>query len=165
MRDGRGRFTVGPRAPAIERFLAKCQFDPVTGCVVWTGGTSAGRGNSARYGVFWDQGRRHFAHRWSAIHILGLDVEGVTVGHCCPHTGGKPNTLCVAHLRPETLAENVAERNRRVAQSSTERQFWLLVQRGYEKAPPVYEPEPEGVPFFSPPSWFPTRNQTADCPF
>lgn len=164
MRDVRGRFTSDPRAPAIERFLAKCRFDPVTGCVVWTGGTSAGRGNSARYGVFWDQGRRHFAHRWSAIHILGLDVEGLTVGHCCPNTGGKPNTLCVAHLRPETLAENVAERNRRVAQSSTERQFWLLVQRGYEEAPAVYEGDPDGIPFFSPPAWFPAAGGD-DCPF
>lgn len=153
------------RAPAIKRFLSKCEFDPITGCVVWKGGTSAGRGNSARYGVFWDRGRRHFAHRWSAVHLLGLDVEGLTVGHCCPHTGGAPNTLCVLHLKPETLAENVTERNKRVAQTNAERRLWLLVQRGYEEAPPVYSPEPEGVPFFEPPPWFPRAAAATDCPF
>lgn len=152
------------RAPAIERFLSKCEFDPITGCVVWKGGTSAGRGNTARYGVFWDQGRRHFAHRWSAANLLGLNIEGMTVGHCCPHTGGKPNTLCVLHLKPETLSENVAERNRRVAQSNLVRQSWLLVQRGYEAAPETYTPEPEGVPFFSPPDWWP-KHEPADRPF
>ena len=113
MRDARGKFVT---RPALARFLEKCRFDPTTGCVVWIGGKSAGHGNTAEYGVFWDEGRRQFAHRWSAKHILGLDIDGVTVGHCCPHTGGKPNTLCVAHLKPETLAENVAERNTRVAQ-------------------------------------------------
>lgn len=95
----------------------------------------------------------------------------MTVGHCCPHTGGKPNTLCVEHLKPETLAENVAERNTRVAQSNAERQFWLFVQLGIEPAPPVYEAPENGVPFYLPPAWLGFSPDAvaalapADCPF
>lgn len=44
--------------PALERFAEKCRFDPTTGCVLWTGGTTAGHGNSARYGAFWFEGER-----------------------------------------------------------------------------------------------------------
>lgn len=173
-RDAKGR--VLP-IDALQRFAAKCDFDPVTGCVIWRGGTTQGRGNTAVYGSFWFEGRRWFAHRWSGVHIHGLNLDGVQAGHCCPHTGGKPNTLCVEHVSAQTQAENLAElheRNaetRRVEQSSTERQYWLFVQLGIEQEPPVYEPPADGVPFYSPPQWFLDARpdyvvpELSDCPF
>lgn len=161
-RDARGRFTQGALRPALDRFTEKCRFDPVTGCVLWTGGTTAGHGNTAVYGSFWFEGRRWFAHRWAAAYIHDLDIGGVTVGHCCP---GTPNTLCVQHLKPETLAENVAERNTRVAQSSATRQFWLFVQLGIEPAPPIAEADNDGIPFYAAPDWLRAAAQDDDCPF
>lgn len=166
----RGRFLSN--GSAIARFASKCRFDPVTGCVLWAGGKTRGRGNTAEYGSFWDDGRRHFAHRWAAVHIHGYDLSGgLTVGHCCP---GHPNSLCVEHIEPQTLAANVAERNTRVArmaraeQSNTTRQFWLLVERGYEQLPEAPAIDADDIPFFAPPEWlrpFMEKPENDECPF
>lgn len=156
--------------PALDRFAEKCEFDAATGCVLWTGGTSAGRGNTTRYGVFWDDGRRVFAHRWAAVNIHGIDLGSDEAGHCCPHG---PNSLCMQHLEGQTKADNIAERNTRVAktvQPAETRQFYLFKQLG------IGEPEPEapvtaGVPgFYEPPEWFqpyikPRKANDDDCPF
>lgn len=154
----------------LRRFVEKCEFDPVTGCVLWRGGTTQGRGNTAVYGSFWFEGRRHFAHRWAGVHIHGLDLDGVQAGHCCP---GRPNTLCVQHLVGQTAAANNAEQHarlgpigKRVEQTSTQRQFWLFVQLGIEHLP---EPpaQPDDMPFHEPPAWFrPFMPAAPDiCPF
>lgn len=162
-RDERGRLLP---LDALQRFAEKCDFDPTTGCVVWTGGTTAGRGNSAVYGSFWDGGRRWYAHRWSAANIHGLDIAGRQVGHCCPHTGGKPNTLCVEHVQAQTQLENLEEQIARgagaagasvaaaVAQSNDERQHWLFVSLGIAQAPPVWTPDVGAPAFHRPPAWF-----------
>jgi len=139
----------------IARFAEKCRFDPTTGCVLWTGGTTRGRGNSAVYGSFWYDGRRWFAHRFAAVHIHGLDLGHDTVGHCCP---GGPRTLCVEHVARQSLGDNVAERNVRHAnlarQTANERQYWLLVERGYEQAPEqAANDDPDDIPFHAPPEW------------
>jgi hypothetical protein len=167
--------------PLLARFAAKCRFDPFTGCVLWIGGTTAGRGNTARYGSFWDadEKRRWSAHRWAAQHIHKLDLtSGLTVGHCCPHThDGHPNPLCVEHLALQTLGYNIAEGNRRRGkprgeQSSLQRQFWLFVDRGIEPPPEITagsENDPVAVPYFSPPAWLvpflPKAELTDECPF
>lgn len=156
--------------PALERFAEKCRFDPLTGCILWTGGTSAGRGNTARYGRFWDTGTMWFAHRWSGVHIHGLHLGEHQAGHTCPHG---PNTLCVQHVAPQTQLENLKEQNARmkakVQQSSADRQFWLLVSLGIEPAPPGQEIDPFAVPFYDPPEWFqpfmPKLEASDDCPF
>lgn len=164
--------------PAIERFAAKCRFDPVTGCVLWTGGTTAGRGNSAKYGSFWYEGRRWFAHRWAAAFIHGLAIGGAEVGHCCPEG---PNTLCVQHLEPTTKADNLAEQiargtgavgaARKAEQSAQQRQFWLFVQLGIEPEPEQVRPlddELGQIPFFEPPEWYrpyAPKLEIAECPF
>lgn len=159
---------------ALTRFAAKCTFDATTGCVRWIGGTTQGRGNSATYGSFWFEGRRWFAHRWSAVHIHGLNVDGVQVGHCCPHTGGKPDTLCVEHVEGQTQLENLAElngRRRLVDQSAAERQYWLFVSLGIEQSPETYEPGTNDIPFYEPPAWFRQARpdyvlpELSDCPF
>lgn len=159
---------------ALQRFAEKCEFDAVTGCVLWVGGTSGGQGNTTRYGVFWDEGRV-FAHRWAAVHIHGIELGTSEAGHCCP---GRPNSLCVQHLEAQTKAENIAERNTRVAkanQSAETRQFYLF------KALGIHEPDPamqasldtlNDVPFdfHEPPEWLrpylkPREANDDDCPF
>lgn len=155
-RDEHGRLQA---IDALERFKAKCEFDATTGCVVWTGGTTRGRGNTATYGSFWYEGRRWFAHRWAAVHIHGLNVGGLQVAHCCPHTGGKPNSLCVQHVQAQSQLDNLAElhaRRRCVEQSNEERRYWLFVELGIEPPPPVFDPDelPGLVPFYEPPEWF-----------
>lgn len=161
--DNRGK-------PPLERFADKCEFDPATGCVLWTGGTTAGQGNSARYGAFWDGGPWK-AHRWAAVNIHGIDLGANEAGHTCP---AGPNTLCVQHLSGQTKADNIAERNTRVAnkgqQDATTRQFYLFKQLGI-----VEEPEPENpagsadIPFFEPPEWLrpyiKKEHDNDDCPF
>jgi hypothetical protein len=161
---------------ALQRFAEKCVFDFSTGCVLWTGATTAGQGNTTRYGSFWAEGRRVFAHRWAAVHIHGIELGSDEAGHCCPNG---PNSLCVQHLEGQTKADNIAERNRRVAkasQPSLTRQAWLFVQLGING-----EPEPESapeklendIPFHQPPDWLrpymrpPEANDDDDddCPF
>lgn len=157
--------------PALERFAEKCRFDPTTGCVLWIGGTTAGRGNSAVYGSFWFEGRRWFAHRWAAIHIHGLNLGEFQAGHCCPNC--PPNTLCVEHVTGQTQLENLDELNTRLkakaSQSNAERQHWLFVSLGITQLPEPEEPDPEAIPFYEPPEWFkpfmPKAEPANDCPF
>lgn len=162
---------------ALARFAAKCEFEPSTGCVLWRGGTTQGRGNTAVYGSFWDDGRRWSAHRWSGVHIHGLALDGVQAGHTCPCG---PNTLCVEHVAAQTQQENLDELNgrlaaRRVEQSATERQYWLFVSLGIERLPeaPARDPAAD-IPFYEPPEWLrpflvdrPVKSgvQVDDCPF
>jgi hypothetical protein len=131
---------------AIERFVAKCRFDPGTGCVLWTGGQTSGRGHSAPYGAFWFEGRRWFAHRWAALHIHGLDIEYKQVDHCCPNIP-KPDTLCVQHLQALPAVEN------RELQTLRQRQYWLLVGKGFEPPPGVFHEPETRIPFFGRPQW------------
>lgn len=157
---------------AMQRFVEKCRFDPATGCVVWTGATQAGKGNTTRYGSFWDEGRSIRAHRWAAVHIHGIELGTDEAGHCCP---AGPNPLCMQHLEGQTKAVNIGERNTRVAkaiQSAATRQFYLFNQLG------ILEPEPEieklvdslnNVPFYEPPAWLQPylepKEANDDCPF
>lgn len=156
--------------PALERFAEKCRFDATTGCVLWIGGTTAGRGNSARYGSFWYEGERWAAHRWSAIHIKGLKLGTNQAGHCCPCG---PNTLCVEHVTGQTQIENLDELNTRLkakaVQSANERQFYLFISLGMEPAPAQQVVDPDAVPFYAPPAWFRpfmlALEKKDDCPF
>lgn len=165
-----GNRFVGTATP-LERFRRYCYFDATTGCVLWVGAITKGRGKSAPYGSFWAGGRRWFAHRWAATHIHGLDIEGFTVDHCCPEwrAGGRepllPNTLCVHHLAAETRVDNTL--------LAMQRRTWVLTQKGFYEPPPLFEgleaPGPHAIPFHQPPAWLgiDTLVNTADddCPF
>jgi hypothetical protein len=151
-RTPKGQFLPGAVRPAILRFIEKLAFDPLTGCVMWIGGTTSGQGHNSRYGSFWFEGRRWFAHRWAAMYIHGLDIEGLQVDHCCPHG---PHTLCVEHLKTETLEANRALQNKRrglARQTNETKQYWLMVQRGYENYVPPIRDSGE-VPFYEMPKW------------
>lgn len=133
-----------PTTPALVRFLSFCEHDPGTGCVIWTGGTTAGRGHHARYGAFWYDRRRWFAHRWAAKHIHGLDIDDMQVDHCCPpYRAGDwlaPNTLCVEHVQAVLPTVN------RELQ-------WIRVQVGLEDAPAQCDEQFNGVPWYDAPEW------------
>lgn len=141
-----GRFA--PSLSALERFKRKCRFEPETGCVLWTGATTSGRGHTAPYGGFWYEGRRWFAHRWAAKFIHGLDIDGFHVDHCCPNIP-KPNTLCVEHLQARTPMENVALQHER-------RKFFIHLQVGLIDSNEVYGPDighDMTLPYFIEPEW------------
>ena len=151
-RDGLGRF--GSR-PALERFAEKCRFEPATGCVLWTGGTTSGHLKTLAYGSFWDGGRRWFAHRWAASHIHGLDIAGLQVDHCCP---GGPNTLCVQHLQAVTQTVNL--------ELQWGRRLWGWDE--WEASAPDAANDGRDVPFHLPPAWlrpFMVRVPPQGCPF
>lgn len=162
------RFSCGERRrPALERFLSFCRFEPETGCVLWDGGTTSGRGHHVPYGSFWD-GKRWFSHRWSAKHIHGFEIAGLQVDHWCPHIP-KPNTLCVEHVQPRTLLEN---RELQTIRAFELRKRNIHLQVGLLKYEDVYGPQidrdPDLIPFFTPPAWLGLpdgRHHTDDCPF
>lgn len=150
------------QASAIERFRSKCRFEPETGCVVWTGGQSAGRGHHVKYGVFWFEGRRWFAHRWSAKFIHGLEIEDHDVDHCC-HTIAKPNTLCVEHVAAETPA-----RNRELQTMRTMIHLQVGLVQYEDIYGPAEPPDEDLIPFYQPPAWLgqkETEHGRDDCPF
>lgn len=132
---------------ARARFLAFCRFNPSNGCVYWTGAKTSGRGHSVKYGSFWYNKRRWFAHRWSARFILGLDIEHQQVDHLCQ------NALCVLHLQA-------------ISPSLNRELQWLRVQRGWEQYEPPIVDDENGVPFYVEPSWLRQPNDPGQlCPF
>lgn len=140
--DGRFRSTRS----ALDRFRSKCRFDPLTGCVVWTAATTSAQGKTAEYGYFWFEGKMWLAHRWAARYIHGLDISDPTtqVDHCC--FPDRPcNTLCVQHVRvlPATV-------NRELQ--------WIRVQVGLDRAPDVYQDDPDDVPYYVEPEWLTHAN-------
>jgi hypothetical protein len=152
---------------ALERFISFCRFVPETGCVVWTGGQTKGRGHSIPYPSFWYAGKGWLGHRWAAKFIHGLDIDGFHVDHCCPHTP-TPNTLCVQHVQAITPREN------RELQHSRRKHF-IHLQVGITDYEDVYGypaqvpaiPE-DSIPFHEPPAWLNLKGETngiSDCPF
>lgn len=156
-RRPRGLWTPQERAngsflpvDAMQRFREKCRFEPETGCVVWIGGTTMGRGHHVPYPAFWFEGRRWLGHRWAAKYIHGLEIDGLQVDHCCPHVP-LPNTLCVEHVQVLTLEQNRWLQTER-------RRAYVHMQVGLLAYEDVYGPPPSAaeeldIPWFSPPSW------------
>jgi hypothetical protein len=139
-------------ARALERFKSKCQFDPATGCVLWAGALTSGKGSCCVYGRFWYMGKSHYAHRWAAEHIHQLKLTpGYHVGHCCE----RPNTLCVQHVADMFPSDNWKMINRDGS---------ALDQSGASLA----GPDPGEVPFHSEPEWLSGKQMNGnddDCPF
>lgn len=144
-----------PGRDAMLRFAEKCEFDARTGCVLWTGAKSWGRGKTIRYGSFKDAGKTWLAHRWAAGKIHGYDIEGLQVDHCCDifRAGSEPllpNTLCVEHVQPLSDEKNrhlQTERRRHFVHLSV----GLLPYEdiyGYDNGIPD-----DVVPFYEPPEW------------
>lgn len=155
-----GKLMVSVEEP-MARFLRYCRFDPCTGCVLWDGGTTAGRGKSALYGAFHFEGKAWKAHRWAAKYIHKLEIGGFHVDHCCSDfRPGLPNTLCVEHLRAETNAKNVMLMH--------ERRRYVLQGKGLFEEDELYEADPRAIPWYDPPEWYAQAKLkaiSADCPF
>lgn len=152
----------------LQRFVSFCRFEPETGCVVWTGGTTMGRGHHVPYPAFWFEGRRWFGHRWAAQHIHGFDIEHYHVDHCCPNIP-IPNTLCVEHLTPLTPRENRELQHLR-RKRAIHLQVGLLTYEDVYGHAPGPEPLTDEIPFYLPPEWFVAateglRHEAVDCPF
>ena len=144
----------------LDRFREKCRFEPETGCVVWAGGKTKGRGHNVDYGSFWFEGRRWFAHRWAAKFVHGLDLDGFQIDHCCD-TLPVPNTLCVQHLQAISAADN------RLLQHARRKKF-IHLQVGLLSYEDVYGPQPEPddlIPFHTPPEWLNWRPRHDHDPF
>lgn len=150
----------------IERFRSFCRFEPETGCVIWTGGTSMGRGHHIPYPVFWFEGRRWFGHRWAAKFIHGQDIDGFHTDHCCPNIP-IPNTLCVEHLQSLTPRMNGVLQHER-------RKHFIHMQVGllqyedlYQHSPGPVPLELTTIPFYPAPTWLglPKGIVNDDCPF
>lgn len=138
---------------ALRRFLAKCEFDPFTGCVNWIGGKTKGRGKTRDYGTFWFAGKRWSAHRWAAKYIHGFNIDDLDVDHeCC-------NTLCQRHLQPLPGDVNSAY-------------YWIRLEKGVFGDPEqaneresAQRASDDAIPFHEPPDWLPKPSQDASCPF
>jgi hypothetical protein len=61
-----------------EKFLLKCQIDPITGCWIWQG-MKVNNG----YGRVKRDGKQQLAHRWSWTTFCGPIPEGMFVLHKC----------------------------------------------------------------------------------
>jgi HNH endonuclease len=90
-----------PRIPPLDRLLDRCEWQG--DCLVWTGKSV---GSNARYGVFNDQGRQVYVHRWVYEHTVGPIPEGHEIDHVAAR--GCVSKLCVnpVHLEPVTHGEN-----------------------------------------------------------
>lgn len=100
---------------ALDRFAAKCRFEPETGCIIWTGGTCPCNAGRERMGVFKYEGKRWPARRWAARFIYGQSIDH---GNETMVTCGEP--LCVRHVKADAPYGNT-------------RQHWLLVNLGYDE--------------------------------
>jgi len=103
----------------IARFLNMCVEDPTTGCLIWAGAQSRGRGNTAWYGSFTPTGCHSVrAHKFYAVSVLGLRPK--TDLHHLDHTC--TNSLCVRHVECVPVSVNLALR-------------WIRVQVGLDPSP------------------------------
>lgn len=99
----------------IARFLRLCAEDS-SGCLVWMGAKSRGRGNTAWYGSFTVKGKTVRAHKFYAVAVLGQRPQ-TGIHHldhdCC-------NSLCVRHVECVPAMVNLKLR-------------WIRVQVGIDE--------------------------------
>lgn len=86
---------------ALSRFMARVEFEPNTGCWLWTGAPGAGG-----YGVVQFGGRNQKAHRVSwALHNGEMPPPGVKLCHRCD----TPACVNPEHLWPGSQRDNIAD--------------------------------------------------------
>ncbi len=160
------------RLSALDRFLSYCRFEPTTGCVLWIGAQTSGRGHHVPYGSFWFEGQSWYAHRWAAKYIKGLEIDDLQVDHNCSDVVPDllhPNTLCVEHIQCLTLDEN---RELQATRAFEARKTAIHLQVGILRYEDVYgfipTSPPDFVPFYTPPAWLglkEAKHERPHCPF
>jgi hypothetical protein len=81
-----------------ERFWAKVNNCPISGCWLWAGAIG-GRG----YGMSWNVRISDYAHRMTFLALAGEIAKGLELDHLC-----RVRSCCnPAHLEPVTRLENV----------------------------------------------------------
>lgn len=111
----------------IARFLSRCTLDPSTGCLVWAGAKSRGRGKTIWYGSFHVSakpgipGKTVRAHKFYSVAVLGHRPKtGIhQLDHVCV------NSLCVRHIACVPAYINRALQ-------------WIRVQVGLDSPPDYY---------------------------
>jgi hypothetical protein len=125
-----------PIDKALRRFVAKCEFMPASGCVLWRGGTEWSRDKTERTGVFSFEGKRWRARRWAAVHIHKLFGK---------HSGKEATVscgeaLCVQHV---TATDPVFPGA----------MFYAVREKGYAELDERKPPNHEGPPMHGCPEW------------
>lgn len=94
----RGRVVRRGLAPD-ERFAACVEFEPNSGCWLWSGPTSGA------YGCICVDGKGQYAHRWAHERFIGPIPDGHVVQHSCD------TPLCVnpRHLSAGTQSKNIRD--------------------------------------------------------
>src|SRR5438445_11701273 len=92
----------------LERFLAKIEHEPMSGCWIWIGATIPGG-----YGQFKLRGWRHMklAHRVSYEHFRGPIPSGLQLDHrcrirCCVNPEHLEAVTCATNIRRGLTGEN-----------------------------------------------------------
>jgi hypothetical protein len=85
-----------------ERFDAKWQPEPTSGCWLWVACTSRGE-----YGRFWLNGRYEPAHRVAFERWIGLIPDGMTIDHVRARGCGTTQCVNPEHLEPVTIQVNI----------------------------------------------------------
>ena len=90
-----------PRVSVADRFNARYDVDPITGCWVWNRGCF-----SSGYGALYVGSNNKPAHRIGYELLIGPIPEGLELDHLCR------NRPCVNpfHMEPVTHEENVRRR-------------------------------------------------------
>lgn len=95
----------GSAIPSAERrFLDKTHAD--LGCWIWSGATMKGG-----YGLFYADGEKILAHRWSYAHYIGEIPSGMHIDHLCETR----NCVNPMRLEPVTPRENLMRGRNHVA--------------------------------------------------
>jgi len=97
-RNAKMAATHRPRPTPQERFEAKCEPEPNSGCILWLGAVTP-----LGYGNFWDGKRYVNAHKAAYLFKHGAVPAGLEIDHTCRV---KP-CVNVDHLEAVTHGENI----------------------------------------------------------